>query len=76
MRKGQLAVMIILLVPCRLYGQGSFKSPKEKREQQNEITELQTKAASNAPNYEILNKLRIEMLKLAKEQTEQKVRIQ
>ncbi|XP_022666907.1 microprocessor complex subunit DGCR8-like [Varroa jacobsoni] len=56
----------------RLYGQGSFKSPKEKREQQNEITELQTKAASNAPNYEILNKLRIEMLKLAKEQTEQK----
>ncbi|OQR75666.1 microprocessor complex subunit DGCR8-like [Tropilaelaps mercedesae] len=55
----------------RLYGQGSFKSPKEKREEQNEITELQTRAASNAPNYDILNKLRVEMLKLAKEQTYQ-----
>ncbi|XP_015793480.1 microprocessor complex subunit DGCR8 [Tetranychus urticae] len=48
----------------RLYGRGSCKTPKEKKEEEQKITELQNTACANRPNYAILNKLREEMLKL------------
>ncbi|XP_015793402.1 microprocessor complex subunit DGCR8-like [Tetranychus urticae] len=48
----------------RLYGRGSCKTPKEKKEEEQKITELQNTACANHPNYAILNKLREEMLKL------------
>lgn len=52
----------------RLYGRGSCKTPKEKKEEEQRITELQNTASTNRPNYAILNKLREEMLKLREEQ--------
>lgn len=48
----------------KLYGRGSCKTPKEKKEEALQITELQNTASSHRPNYAILNKLREEMLKL------------
>lgn len=48
----------------RLYGRGSCKTQKEKKEEEQKITELQNTACANKPNYAILNKLREEMLKL------------
>lgn len=49
----------------RMYGRGSCKTPKEKREEEQKITELQSTASPNTPNYAILNKLKEEMLKLS-----------
>nr|CAG4644734.1 EOG090X04U5 [Leptodora kindtii] len=48
----------------RLYGSHSLKSVKEKKQEEQQITLLQSKAAVNAPNYAILDKLRAEMVKL------------
>jgi len=48
----------------RLYGSHSLKSVKEKKQEEQQITLLQSKAAVNAPNYAILDKLRMEMTKL------------
>lgn len=48
----------------RLYGRGSCKTPKEKKEEEQKITELQSTACANRPNYAILNKLREQMEKL------------
>ncbi|XP_067135138.1 microprocessor complex subunit DGCR8 [Centruroides vittatus] len=48
----------------RLYGKGSCKTLKEKKEEEQQITELQSKACANKPNISILNKLQEEMLKL------------
>ncbi|KAG5682513.1 hypothetical protein PVAND_011862 [Polypedilum vanderplanki] len=48
----------------RLYGNRSVKSFKEKKQEEQEITVLQTRAAVNQPNYAILDKLKTEMLKL------------
>jgi len=48
----------------RLYGNGSIKNPKEKKQEQQEITRLQSKATANQPNFAILNKLKEEMLKI------------
>ncbi|XP_026468757.1 microprocessor complex subunit DGCR8 [Ctenocephalides felis] len=48
----------------RLYGSRSVKSFKEKKQEEQEITLLQSKAAINQPNYAILEKLRVEMEKL------------
>ena len=48
----------------RLYGRGSCKTPKEKKEEEQKITELQATACANKPNYAILDKLRLEMEKL------------
>lgn len=48
----------------RLYGRGSCKTPKEKKEEEQKITELQSTACANKPNYAILEKLRSEMEKL------------
>ena len=48
-----------------MYGRGSCKTPKEKKEEEQKITELQSSASPNAPNYAILNKLKEEMLKLS-----------
>nr|CAG4634740.1 EOG090X04U5 [Alona affinis] len=48
----------------RLYGSHSLKTVKEKKQEEQQITLLQSKAAVNAPNYAILDKLRAEMLKL------------
>lgn len=48
----------------RLYGTRSVKSFKEKKQEEQEITLLQSRAAVNQPNYAILEKLRIEMMKL------------
>lgn len=53
----------------RLYGKGSCKTLKEKKEEEQRITGLQSKASANRPNLSILNKLKEEMLKL-KERTE------
>ncbi|RWS26558.1 uncharacterized protein B4U80_09098 [Leptotrombidium deliense] len=50
----------------RLYGRGSCKTPKEKKEEEQKITELQNTASANRPNYAILKKLKEEMLKLRK----------
>lgn len=48
----------------RLYGSRSVKSMKEKKQEEQEITLLQSKAAINSPNFAILNKLKTEMKKL------------
>lgn len=48
----------------RLYGNRSVKSFKEKKQEEQEITVLQSKAAVNQPNLAILNKLKLEMTKL------------
>lgn len=48
----------------RLYGNHSVKSFKEKKQEEQEITVLQSKAAINQPNYAILDKLKQEMTKL------------
>ncbi|XP_074601554.1 microprocessor complex subunit partner of drosha isoform X2 [Brevipalpus obovatus] len=48
----------------RLYGRGSCKTPKEKKEEEQKITQLQNTACANRPNYAILKKLKEEMLKL------------
>lgn len=48
----------------RLYGNHSVKSFKEKKQEEQEITVLQSKAAINQPNYAILDKLKLEMQKL------------
>lgn len=48
----------------RLYGNHSVKSFKEKKQEEQQITVLQSKAAINQPNYAILDKLRLEMTKL------------
>lgn len=47
-----------------MYGRGSCKTPKEKKEEEQKITELQSTASPNEPNRAILNKLREEMRKL------------
>lgn len=47
----------------RLYGNHSVKSFKEKKQEEQEITVLQSKAAINQPNYAILEKLQLEMSK-------------
>lgn len=47
-----------------MYGRGSCKTPKEKKGEEQKITELQSTASPNTPNYAILNKLKEEMLKL------------
>ncbi|XP_050089644.1 microprocessor complex subunit DGCR8 [Anopheles aquasalis] len=57
----------------RLYGNRSVKSYKEKKQEEQEITVLQSKAAINQPNYAILEKLKLEMLKLSEDQ--QNVRV-
>lgn len=49
----------------RLYGTRSVKSFKEKKQEEQEITLLQSKAAINQPNYAILDKLCMEMKKLS-----------
>lgn len=48
-----------------MYGRGSCKTPKEKKEEEQKITELQSTASPNTPNYAILSKLKEEMLKLS-----------
>lgn len=48
----------------RLYGNRSVKSFKEKKQEEQEITVLQSKAAVNKPNDAILSKLELEMRKL------------
>lgn len=48
----------------RLYGNRSVKSFKEKKQEEQEITVLQTHAAVNQPNFAILDKLKTEMMKL------------
>ncbi|KAJ6649317.1 Microprocessor complex subunit DGCR8 [Pseudolycoriella hygida] len=48
----------------RLYGNHSVKSFKEKKQEEQEITVLQSKAAINQPNYAILQKLQLEMSKV------------
>ncbi|GFR22535.1 microprocessor complex subunit DGCR8, partial [Trichonephila clavata] len=47
----------------RMYGKGSCKTMKEKKEEEQRITELQSQACVNKPNMSILNKLKEEMLK-------------
>lgn len=47
-----------------MYGRGSCKTPKEKKEEEQKITELQSTASPNMPNFAILQKLKEEMLKL------------
>ncbi|KAL3231867.1 hypothetical protein MRX96_048435 [Rhipicephalus microplus] len=42
----------------RLYGKGSCKTLKEKKEEEQRITGLQSKASANRPNLSILNKLK------------------
>lgn len=49
----------------RLYGNRSIKNAKEKKQEEQEITQLQSKAAVNQPNFAILNKLKEEMLKIS-----------
>lgn len=48
----------------RLYGTRSVKSFKEKKQEEQEITLLQSRAAINQPNHAILEKLNTEMVKL------------
>lgn len=48
----------------RMYGRGSCKTPKEKKEEEQKITELQSTACANRPNHAILRKLNEEMQKL------------
>jgi len=52
----------------QLYGNGSIKSVKEKKQEEQQITTLQSKASANSPNYAILTKLRDEMRKLRAEE--------
>ncbi|XP_014242803.1 microprocessor complex subunit DGCR8 [Cimex lectularius] len=56
----------------RLYGNRSTRNVKEKKQEEQEITMLQSKASLNSPNYAILDKLKTEMMKLHKEKTEKK----
>lgn len=53
----------------RLYGNRSVKTFREKKQEQQEITVLQSKAAINQPNYAILDKLKSEMTKLIERET-------
>lgn len=48
----------------RMYGNRSIKGVKEKKQEEQEITTLQSKASLNQPNFAILKKLRTEMMKL------------
>lgn len=48
----------------RMYGNSSVKNAKEKKQEEHEITVLQSRASLNSPNFAILNKLREEMTKL------------
>jgi microprocessor complex subunit DGCR8 len=48
----------------QLYGNRSIKNPKVKKREEQEITQLQSKATANQPNFAILNKLKEEMLKV------------
>lgn len=48
----------------KLYGNRSVKTFREKKQEEQEITVLQSKAAINQPNYAILDKLKSEMTKL------------
>lgn len=48
----------------KLYGNRSVKTFREKKQEEQEITVLQSKAAINQPNYAILDKLKSEMSKL------------
>ncbi|GAB1599064.1 microprocessor complex subunit DGCR8-like [Argonauta hians] len=48
----------------RLYGRISFKIIREKKEEEQSITELQSQAKSNKPNTAVLEKLREEMRKI------------
>nr|AVK59460.1 Pasha-PAb [Nezara viridula] len=52
----------------RLYGNRSVRNVKEKKQEEQEITMLQSKASLNSPNYSIINKLRSEMNKLYEQQ--------
>lgn len=52
----------------RLYGNRSVRNVKEKKQEEQEITMLQSKASLNSPNYSIINKLRTEMHKLHEQQ--------
>ncbi|XP_028968287.1 microprocessor complex subunit DGCR8 [Galendromus occidentalis] len=54
----------------RLYGHNSYKTPRDKRQEQQAITDLQTKSTATGPNHFILSKLQEEMLKLPAEQRE------
>ncbi|XP_071448493.1 microprocessor complex subunit DGCR8 [Hetaerina americana] len=49
----------------RLYGNRSVKSIKEKKQEEQEITLLQSKASVNSPNFAILEKLKQEMRKIS-----------
>ncbi|KAL1130323.1 hypothetical protein AAG570_013261, partial [Ranatra chinensis] len=51
----------------RLYGNKSMRNVKEKKQEEQEITMLQSKASLNSPNYAILEKLKAEMLKIQDE---------
>lgn len=55
-----------------MYGNGSIKSVKEKKQEEQQITTLQSKASANSPNWAILNKLRQEMLKLVEQERKKK----
>lgn len=48
----------------KLYGNNSIKSVKEKKQEEQQITTLQSKASANSPNWAILKKLKEEMQKL------------
>ncbi|XP_060848004.1 microprocessor complex subunit DGCR8-like [Rhopalosiphum padi] len=48
----------------QLYGNRSIKNSKVKKKEEQEITQLQSKATANQPNFAILNKLKEEMLKV------------
>lgn len=56
----------------RLYGSRSVKSIKEKKQEEQEITLLQSKAAINLPNFAILDKLKLEMTKLGELRAQKK----
>ncbi|XP_065201300.1 microprocessor complex subunit DGCR8-like isoform X2 [Planococcus citri] len=56
----------------RLYGNRSIKNAKEKKMEEQEITQLQTQAKINSPNYAILNKLNEELEKLLRKKLELK----
>lgn len=55
-----------------MYGNGSIKSVKEKKQEEQQITTLQSKASANSPNWAILEKLKQEMLKLAGQEKDSK----
>lgn len=48
----------------RLYGNRSMQTMREKKAEEQEITLLQSNATVNQPNTSIINKLKLEMLKL------------